>query len=227
MSNHRTERLRVAVPTLEPDPVFLGVLAELGSSSQPVAPQAARSAGLRMIVATASVAVIAAATWAAGTPSGSDIPLSPADSPTQEEPSGPPSHGNVGTPQPDVSTSPGSPLSPGLPGTHSSASDRADGADRAVDRARIPADRPGKRKGEDKGEDKGRKGGPDNSRKPELPGLPEVPAAPEAKLGDPSALVSDSAPKVGQDGPGDRRNGSAGGGSAPGPGRGHGHGRTK
>lgn len=226
MSNHRTERLRVAVPTLEPDPVFLGVLAELGSSSQPVAPRAARSAGLRMIVATASVAVIATATWAAGTPSGSDIPLSPADSPTQEEPSGPPSHGNVGTPQPDVSTSPGSPLSPGLPGTHSSASDRADGADRAVDRARIPTDRRGKHKGEDKG----RKVGQDNPRKPDLPGLPEVPEAPAAKLGDPSALVSGSAPKVGEDGKDgnhDRRGGSADDGTDPGPGRGHGHGRTK
>ena len=221
MSNHRTERLRVAVPTLEPDPVFLGVLAELGASSLPVAPQTARSAGLRMIVATASVAVIAAATWAAGTPTGSDIPLSPADSPTQEEPSGPPSHGNVGTPQPDVSTSPGSPLSPGLPGTHSSASDRAGGADRAADRARIPAERPGERKGEDKG----RKVGQDNGRKPELPGLPQPPEVPDggpaAKLGDPAALGTGSAPKD-KGGADDRRAGSDG--DQPGPGRGHGRG---
>lgn len=222
MSDHRIERLRVAVPTLEPDPVFLGVLAELGASSQPVAPQTARSAGLRMIVATASVAVIAAATWAAGTPTGSDIPLSPADSPTREEPSGPPSHGNVGTPQPDVSTSPGSPLSPGLPGTHSAASDRADGADRAIDRARIPAVRPGERKGEDKG----RKNGEDKGRKPDLPGLPKVPDAPDARLGDPAALGTGSspAPKGGAD---ERRTGSDGDATGPGKGHGRGHGRTK
>lgn len=224
MSNHRTERLRVAAPTLEPDPVFLGVLAELGASSLPVAPQTARSAGLRMIVATASVAVIAAATWAAGTPSGGDIPLSPTDSPTQEEPSGPPSHGNVGTPQPDVSTSPGSPLSPGLPGTHSSASDRAAGSGRAVDRARIPADRPGERKGEDKG----RKVGQGNTRKPELPGLPGGPGLPEtppeAKIGDPAALGTGAgpAPKGGADERGATPDGED---RTPGPGRGHG--RTK
>lgn len=117
MTNHRTERLRVAPPTLEPDPVFLGVLAELGASSQPAAPRTTRTAGLRIVVATATVAAIATATWAAGAPHGTDIPLSPADGPTQLEPSGPPSHGDVGTPQPDVSiVSPGSPLSPGLPG---------------------------------------------------------------------------------------------------------------
>lgn len=224
MSNHRTERLRVAVPTLEPDPVFLGVLAELGASSRPVAPQTARSAGLRMIVATASVAVIAAATWAAGTPTGGDIPLSPADSPTQEEPSGPPSHGNVGTPQPDVSTSPGSPLSPGLPGTHSSASDRARGADRAADRARIPQDLPGKRKGADKG----RKLGEGNSRRPDLPGLPQVP---EGRVAQPGAVVpadpgpapklSDST-RVLESPSGDSRRGEG-----RGQGGGRGHGRTK
>ncbi len=223
MSNHRTERLRVAAPTLEPDPVFLGVLAGLGASSQPVAPRTARSAGLRMIVATASVAVIAAATWATGTPSGGDIPLSPADSPTQEEPSGPPSHGNVGTPQPDVSTSPGSPLSPGLPGTHSAASDRAEGAGRAADRARIPADLPGKRKGEDKG----RKLGEDKGRKPELPGLPQVPqGAPDARLGDPATLGTGGEPAP-EAGPGERSADTLGELSGPGKGRGRGPGRTK
>ncbi|TWG95159.1 hypothetical protein L615_000500001030 [Nocardioides sp. J9] len=151
MSNHRTQRLRVAAPTLEPDPVFLGVLAELGASSQPVAPRTARSAGLRMIVATASVAVIAAATWAAEIPHGGDIPLSPADSPAQQEPSGPPSHGNVGTPQPDVSTTPGSPLSPGLPGTTSDTDGTGRGVDRAAEQARKSGDLPGARKGADKG----------------------------------------------------------------------------
>lgn len=223
MSNHRTERLRVAVPTLEPDPVFLGVLAELGASSQPVAPRTARSAGLRMIVATASVAVIAAATWAAGTTSGGDIPLSPADSPTQEEPSGPPSHGNVGTPQPDVSTSPGSPLSPGLPGTHSSASDRADGSGRADGRARIPADLPGERKGADKG----RKMGEDNGRKPDLPGLPQVPEdVPDARLSDPAALGTGSEPAP-KGSPDERSAETLGDASGPRKGRGRGPARTK
>lgn len=179
-----------------------------------------------MIVATASVAVIAAATWAAGIPSGSDIPLSPADSPTQEEPSGPPSHGNVGTPQPDVSTSPGSPLSPGLPGTHSSASDRAAGSERAAERARIPADRPGKRKGEDKG----RKTGRDNGRQPELPGLPDLPDGPGAPLGDPAGLAPAPvpapvpAPKTSDD---ERVASGAGDDARRGDGRGRAPGRTK
>lgn len=146
-SLHRTDQLRVAVPTLEPDPVFLNVLAELGASSRPVTPRAARSAGLRMIVATASVAVVATATWAAGSPTGMDTPLSPADSPSHMEPSGPPSHGNVGTPQPDVSNSPGSPLSPGLPGTTSSLPERAStGGTSSPDRSRSVQDGPQKRK---------------------------------------------------------------------------------
>lgn len=135
MTNHRTERLRVAAPTLEPDPVFLGALAELGASSQPSTPRTTRTAGLRLVVATATVAAIATATWAAGTPHGTDIPLSPADGPTQQEPSGPPSHGDAGTPQPGVSTgSPGSPLSPGLPGASTSGSEHA--SERGRDRGR-------------------------------------------------------------------------------------------
>ncbi len=135
MTKHRTERLRVAPPTLEPDPVFLGVLAELGASSQPAAPTTTRSAGLRLVVATATVAAIATATWAAGAPHGRDVPPSPADSPTHQEPAGPPSHGDAGTPQPDVSTvSPGSPLSPGLPGASTSGSEHA--SDRGQERGR-------------------------------------------------------------------------------------------
>lgn len=78
-----------------------------------------------MIVATASVAVIAAATWAGG--NGMETPLSPADAPTHQEPSGPPSHGDVATPQRDVSISPGSPVSPGLPGTPSLATPQSRG----------------------------------------------------------------------------------------------------
>lgn len=124
-SPHRIERLRVDAPTLEPDPVLLGMLADLSASSRPATPRTTRSAGLRIIAATASVAIIAAATWAAGIQTGAETPLSPADRPSPAEISGPPSPGDVGTPHPDVSTSPGSPLSPGLPGTSSSDSERA------------------------------------------------------------------------------------------------------
>lgn len=164
MTNHRTERLRVAAPTLEPDPVFLGVLAELGASSQPAAPRTARTAGLRFVVATASVAVIAAATWAAGAPHGRDTPLSPADAPTSQEPSRQPSHGNVGTPQPDVSThSPGSPLSPGLPGASTPGSEHAsdrgsespgDGPGRSGDTPRSPQGEKNGKNGDDHGQDR-------------------------------------------------------------------------
>lgn len=122
-SQHRTHQLRVDAPTLEPDVVFLGMLADLSASSRAAGPRTARSAGLRMIVATASVAVVAAATWAGG--NGMETPLSPADAPSQQEPSGPPSHGDVATPQRDVSISPGSPVSPGLPGTPSSGASQA------------------------------------------------------------------------------------------------------
>ncbi|HWJ08484.1 MAG TPA: hypothetical protein VNS46_03855 [Nocardioides sp.] len=130
-----------------------------------------------------------------------------------------------------MSTSPGSPLSPGLPGTHSSASDRARGADRAADRARIPSGRPGQHKGDDKG----RKNGGDRSRKPDLPGLPDMP---EGKVGAPDALVPDPAPasKVGDgeralqppseltDATGTRTDGRTDG---AGQARGHGHGAAK
>lgn len=145
MTRHRTDRLRVAAPTLEPDPVLLALMAEASASSRPAAPRTARPAGLRLIVATASVAAIAAATWAAGIPIGTDIPLSPADAPTQEEPSGPPSPGNVGSPQPDVSDLPGSPVSPGLPGNTSSPSGRP------ADPPGLGPDGPGLHKGHDQG----------------------------------------------------------------------------
>lgn len=136
-SQHRPHQFRVAAPTLEPDAVFLGMLADLSASSRAAGPRTARSAGLRMIVSTASVAVIAAATWAGG--SGMETPLSPADAPAQQEPSGSPSHGDVATPQRDVSISPGSPVSPGLPGTPSSAAIRARIDDPAPNSARRAA----------------------------------------------------------------------------------------
>ncbi|MBM7515891.1 hypothetical protein [Nocardioides nitrophenolicus] len=121
-----TERLRVDVPTLEPDPAFLGMLTHLSATSQATLPRSTRSAGFRLVLATGSVAVIAAATWAAGVPTGGGVPHSPADSPTRIGPSGTPSPGDVGTPHSDVTTTPGSPLSPGLPGsTPSSDSEHA------------------------------------------------------------------------------------------------------
>lgn len=121
-----TERLRVDVPTLEPDPAFLGMLAHLSAASQAATPRSTRSAGFRMVVATGSVAVIAAATWAAGVPTGGGAPHSPVDSPTRIGPSGTPSPGDVGTPHSDVPTTPGSPLSPGLPGNSTSAEHATD-----------------------------------------------------------------------------------------------------
>ncbi|MFC5727888.1 MULTISPECIES: hypothetical protein [Nocardioides] len=123
-SQHRIERLRVDAPTLEPDSALLGMLADLSASSRPATPRTARSTGLRIIASTASVAVIAAATWAAGIQIGAETPLSPADRPSQQEISGQPSPGDVGTPHPDVSA-PGSPPSPGLPGTSATAAERA------------------------------------------------------------------------------------------------------
>ncbi|GAA4092643.1 hypothetical protein ACFFOS_12815 [Nocardioides kongjuensis] len=123
-----TERLRVDVPTLEPDPAFLGMLAHLSATSQAALPRSTRSAGFRLVLATGSVAVIAAATWAAGVPTVGGVPHTPADSPTRIGPSGTPSPGDVGTPHSDVTTTPGSPLSPGLPGGSTSPS-----SERAVD----------------------------------------------------------------------------------------------
>ncbi|WP_435768854.1 hypothetical protein [Nocardioides sp. SYSU DS0651] len=91
-----------------------------------------------MIAATASVAVIVAATWAAGMQTGVRTPHPPADRPVQQETSVT-SSGDVGTPQPGVSTLPGSPLSPGLPGTTSPRSER--GVDPRADRGQRPSNR--------------------------------------------------------------------------------------
>jgi len=186
-SERRMERLRVDVPTLEPDPAFLDMLAHLSASSVPAAPpRTARSSGLRLVVAMASVAVIAAATWAAGIPTGREIPLSPADAPTQVDPSGSPSPGDVGTPHSDVST-PGSPLSPGLPGIpRSSSSGSSSPDDRTTDPSTDP-DQPGstptgpgrhgngkakgheKGKGPGQGQGQGQGNGKGKGRDPERP----------------------------------------------------------
>lgn len=155
-----TERLRVDVPTLEPDPAFLGMLAHLSATSQATLPRSTRSAGLRMVLATGSVAVIAAATWAAGVPTGGGVPHTPTDSPTRIGPSGTPSPGDVGTPHSDVSTSPGSPLSPGLPGNSSSpSSEHADDPGRADEgKSRDDQGADGQANGHAKDKDKTSKG---------------------------------------------------------------------
>ncbi|GAA3517366.1 hypothetical protein [Nocardioides daeguensis] len=143
-----TERLRVDVPTLEPDPAFLGMLTHLSATSQATLPRSTRSAGFRVALATGSVAVVATATWAAGVPTNGGVPHTPADSPTRIGPSGTPSPGDVGTPHSDVTTTPGSPLSPGLPGNSTSpSSEHASDPDRAVG---------GKGRGQGKGHAKGK-----------------------------------------------------------------------
>ncbi|GAA1501940.1 hypothetical protein [Nocardioides humi] len=159
-----TERLRVDVPTLEPDPAFLGMLAELSATSQAASPRSTRSAGFRMVVATGSVAVIAAATWAAGVPTGGGTPHSPADGPPRIGPTATPSPVDVGTPHSDVTTPPGSPLSPGLPGSSppaSTAEHATDpGSDAEAEPGRSADDRDAK-----KSKAKGKKAKPQDTAK--------------------------------------------------------------
>lgn len=152
-SQLRSSRLRVAPPTLEPDPAFLGMLVEASLRSQPTGPRTARSAGLRMIVATASVAVIAAAAWAGGNPTDAGVPLSPVDRPVQLEDPRPPSPGDVGTPQPDVPASPGSPVSPGLPGADRIPGERP-ASPNADPRAGLRGENRDRKPGRDKADEK-------------------------------------------------------------------------
>lgn len=191
-----TERLRVDVPTLEPDPAFLGMLAHLSAGSQAAAPRTTRSAGFRMVVATGSVAVIATATWAAGVPTGGGVPPSPAESPSRIGPSGTPSPGDVGTPHSDVAT-PGSPLSPGLPGSSSSSAEHATDPERA-------GDDQGERKGPPAGKgDKAAKGGKSGGagksagkgKKSSPPKGPRQPPAVGSGGGPPSADPSPGRPE--------------------------------
>lgn len=111
------EQLRVAPPTLEPDPVLLGRLAALSAASTPV-PPTARTTAVRLLAVAASVAVIGATTWVAGALPGVDSPVSPAEQPTY----GPATPGTEApeTPHSDASTASGSPTSPGLPDATSS-----------------------------------------------------------------------------------------------------------
>ncbi|MEZ0578546.1 hypothetical protein [Nocardioides sp. MH1] len=125
MTRRSTPRLRVAPPTLEPDPVLLHQLSELSMSSTPSA-RTARHAGRRALAGAAAVAVIGGTTWVAGAAVGPGLGTRHAQQPTHTSSVASPGEAVVGTPQPDDATSaPGSPWSPGLPGTGPSASHRA------------------------------------------------------------------------------------------------------
>ncbi|WP_408898688.1 hypothetical protein ACJ5H2_06165 [Nocardioides sp. R1-1] len=192
-----TERLRVDVPTLEPDPAFLGMLAHLSAGSQAATPRSTRSAGFRMVVATGSVAVIATATWAAGVPTGGGVPHSPAESPSRIGPSGTPSPGDVGTPHSDVAT-PGSPLSPGLPGSSTSAEHATDPERGGGDKGERKGPRPPAGKS-DKAPKGGKSGGPgkgaDNGKKSSATKGPRQPPAVGSGGGPPSADPSPGRPQ--------------------------------
>jgi hypothetical protein len=216
-----TERLRVDVPTLEPDPAFLGMLAHLSATSQAALPRSTRSAGFRLVLATGSVAVIAAATWAAGVPTVGGVPHTPADSPTRIGPSGTPSPGDVGTPHSDVTTTPGSPLSPGLPGSSTSPSSEhavdPGKADEGKGRGNQGADgqAEGKAKGhaKDKDKDKASKGKAKGHKKDKAQGKakghdrdPGEGAPPKSPLDDVLGnLLNDSAGVTGDDNRQDRQ----------------------
>jgi len=176
------ERLRVDVPTLEPDPAFLGMLAHRSAAAPTAAPRSTRSAGLRLALATGSVAVIATATWAAGVPTGGGVPHSPADRPSPSGPAGTPSPGDVGTPHSDVAT-PGSPLSPGLPGDSSSSPSGRATDPEGADRDRGTGGRPGDRG--HRGKDHAGGGDKKGPKKPEggKPGKPGKAGKPAGQSG--------------------------------------------
>lgn len=127
MTRRTTPSLRVAPPTLEPGPVLLHQLAELGACSSPSA-RTARRAGVRALAGAATVAVIGGTTWMAGAATGPDLGAGRAERFVHVTTSAASPGGNVvGTPQTDDSTSaPGSPWSPGLPGTGPSSEARTD-----------------------------------------------------------------------------------------------------
>lgn len=147
MSKFDRDQLRVAPPTLEPDPVLLGRLAALSAASTP-APHTARTTAVRLLSVAASVAAIGATTWVAGALPGIDSPVAPAEQPTH----GPATPGTEAseTPQSDASIASGSPTSPGLPdATSSSEPHGAQPSGDDIDGADVP-----RGKGHDNGDEK-------------------------------------------------------------------------
>ncbi|MCW2843779.1 MAG: hypothetical protein JWN22_1695 [Nocardioides sp.] len=75
---HGDTGLRLATPTLEPDPLFLHQLASLAAESGAVSGSAPATQDWKIALAAASVAAIATGgAWAAGAFSGSDSPTPP------------------------------------------------------------------------------------------------------------------------------------------------------
>lgn len=105
MSTDPTERLRVDVPTLEPDPVLLSrLVAASATASTP-----SRAALPRVLLAAASVAAIAVTAWGIShLPDGGPPPPSPVQSPGRGlvTPTPPSDHSEGTTPEPGASTDP-------------------------------------------------------------------------------------------------------------------------
>ncbi|MCA1983617.1 hypothetical protein [Nocardioides nematodiphilus] len=80
MSPYGIPRLRVEVPTLEPDAVLLDQLVSLSSASAPAA-TSSRASSMKVLLAAAGVAAVATTTWAAGAVPGSLLPARPAPHP--------------------------------------------------------------------------------------------------------------------------------------------------
>ena len=79
-SPYGIERLRVEVPTLEPDPILLHQLVTLSSASAPSSTPS-RASSMKVLLAAAGVAVVATTTWAAGAVPGKLFPPRPASHP--------------------------------------------------------------------------------------------------------------------------------------------------
>lgn len=210
MARERREALRVDVPTLEPDPVFLARLSALSRSSAP-APRAVRRHGVRALAAAATVAVVGTTSWAAGAlPGTDDAPASPAreitTAPTELS-----SPGGVGSPQPDDAFSPGGPLSPGPPGEHStSADDRTPPAERRgaprQPGEQPPRANPGKGDGTGNGHGRGHAHGHHRSPGPPDHAVADPPGLGNG-LGKGLAKGHDKAPGQNQDKDGDKGKG--------------------
>lgn len=79
-SPYGLHRLRVEVPTLEPDAVLLDQLVSLSSATAP-ATTSSRASSMKVLLAAAGVAVVATTTWAAGAVPGKLFPARPASHP--------------------------------------------------------------------------------------------------------------------------------------------------